>query len=63
MRDPKRIRKFCNQIADIWESSCPDFRFGQLVENICSSGGIQELFYVEDEEFLECAQKAILDFM
>ena len=53
MRDPKRIRKFCNQIADIWESSCPDLRFGQLIENICSSGGIQELFYVEDEEFLE----------
>ena len=31
MRDPKRIRKFCNELADLWESKCPDLRFGQIM--------------------------------
>lgn len=52
MRDPKRIRKFCNQLADIWESQCPDWRFGQLVENVYRMNGITMPFYVEDDEML-----------
>lgn len=53
MRDPKRIRKFCNQLADIWEGQCPDWRFGQLVENVYRMDGITMPFYVEDDEMLE----------
>ena len=34
MRDPKRIRKFCNELGDIWESNCPDWRFGQMLVNV-----------------------------
>ena len=53
MRDPKRIRKFCNQLADIWENQCPDWRFGQLVENVYRANSISIPFYVEDEEMME----------
>ena len=49
MRDPKRIDKFCNQLADIWKK-VPDWRFGQLIYNfICETG---EPFNREEEEFL-----------
>jgi hypothetical protein len=51
MRDIKRIRKFCNQLADIWEMY-PDLRFCQLL--ICSSlfRG-RDPFYIEDEEAIQ----------
>ena len=52
MRDPKRIRKFCNQLATIWETQCPDWRFGQLIVNICRDQG-NDPFYTEDDEMLE----------
>lgn len=57
MRDPKRIRKFCNQLADIWEANCPDWRFGQLVENVCRANNIYALFFVEDDEMLDCVKR------
>lgn len=28
------IRRFCNQLADIWVSNCPEWRFGQLIDNV-----------------------------
>ena len=34
MRDKNRIRKFCNELALIWEQECPDWRFGQLMMNV-----------------------------
>ena len=34
MRDKKRIKKFCDELATIWENKCPDFRFGQMICNI-----------------------------
>ena len=48
-RDPKRIKAFCDQLAEIWESQCPDWRFGQLISNILP----QDPFYVEEEELLK----------
>ncbi len=27
MRDPNRIDKFCNELAAIWKSNAPDWRF------------------------------------
>ena len=39
MRDPKRIRKFCNELADLWESKCPDLRFGQIMAYVSSKCG------------------------
>ena len=52
MRDPKRIKRFCDTLAEIWENECPDWRFAQLTENIFRAcGGCA--FYIEDEAMLE----------
>ena len=53
MRDPKRIREFCNQLADIWESKCPDWRFGQLICNVID----RDPFYIEDDKMMEHFKK------
>ena len=49
MREPKRIRAFCNRLADIWESQCPDWRFGQLISNVLGS---EDNFYTEEEDMM-----------
>lgn len=52
MRDPKRIYKFCNELAEIWVTQCPDWRFGQLMVNVFSlmeAEGIDPFFSEEDE--------------
>jgi len=33
MRDPSRIKIFCERLAAVWQRF-PDWRFGQLVENV-----------------------------
>ena len=55
MRDIRRIRKFCNELANIWESQCPDWRFSQLVLNVMNSDEMDKTmpFYVEDDEMME----------
>jgi hypothetical protein len=55
MRDINRIRTFCNELADIWEKECPDWRFNQLVLNIINSELMEYAlpFYVEDEKMME----------
>lgn len=52
MRDPKRIDKFCNQLADIWKK-VPDWRFGQLMVNVLNSLPRDPFFYEEDELMAE----------
>lgn len=54
MRDPKRIREFCAQLAEIWETQCPDWRFGQLISNVFSG----DPFYLEED----AAMKMIRDY-
>lgn len=49
MRDTKRIRAFCNKFADIWESQCPDWRFGQLINNVF---GGDDHFYTEEKDMI-----------
>ena len=55
MRDIKRIRKFCNELANIWESQCPDWRFSQLVLNVMEGDEMDKTmpFYVEDDEMMK----------
>ena len=50
MRDPKRIPEFLATIQRCWEQ-VPDWRFGQLIENIKRFSGKSDLFYLEDDEF------------
>lgn len=55
MRDINRIRRFCNELATIWETQCPDWRFSQLVLNVMESGEMKNAipFYVEDDEMMD----------
>lgn len=52
MRDPNRIEGFMRRLTDVWKSF-PDLRFGQLIEDILhhSNVSIEQLFYMEDEQF------------
>lgn len=50
MRDPNRIPAFLTFLQICWEK-VPDWRFGQLIENIKSFSGKSDLFYLEDEDF------------
>lgn len=58
MRDPKRIKPLLMEIEKQWENF-PDWRFGQLIENIKRFYNIDDLFYIEDDEML----KLIENFM
>ena len=59
MRDKKRIRKFCNELALIWEQECPDWRFGQLMMNVLGdmAGNGRDPFFPEEEEMLNYFKK------
>lgn len=48
MRDPARIKEFCDTFAELWKRNAPDWRFGQLICNIFES----DPFYLEDDEAL-----------
>jgi len=59
MRDTKRIRKFCNELATIWETECPDWRFGQLMSNVLGkmqSEG-RDIFFPEEQEMIDYFKK------
>lgn len=57
MRDPKRIHKLCNQLADLWLSECPDMRFGQLMTYVMRK--CDDIFYVEDDILAERLKEII----
>jgi uncharacterized protein YihD (DUF1040 family) len=60
-RDPKRIRKFCNQLATEWEKN-PDLRFGQFIMNVLGRVGKdtkRDVFFIEDDEMMEAIQRAL----
>lgn len=59
MRNPNRIKPFLETIKKCWEQ-VPDWRFGQLIENLKRRLDIEDLFYIEDKE-LEEAIKNIFD--
>ena len=57
MRDEKRIFPFMNEIATLWQTYFPDWRFGQLMtvfENwVKVNTSYYDLFYIEEDRFLE----------
>lgn len=60
MRDPKRIRKFCNRLATAWEL-VPDLRFGQFLFNIfvqIKNEG-KDPFYLEDDSMIKRIEQYI----
>ena len=52
MRDINRIDKFCNELAEIWKTNCPDWRFGQFIGNVLSDYDVST-FYMEDDEMIQ----------
>lgn len=55
MRNPDRIYKFCNELANIWATKCPDWRFGQLMMNVLGEmqAGGRDPFFPEEEEMMK----------
>jgi hypothetical protein len=52
MRNPNRIDPFLNQIGKLWKENCPDWRFGQLIENVfCDSEYLT--WFVEEKTMLD----------
>lgn len=49
MRDPERIPRILSLIAEGWKK-VPDWRAGQLIENLKRYSGKEDLFYIEDDE-------------
>lgn len=55
MRDPNRIDPFLERLGKVWKQ-VPDWRFGQLIENVFDSiDGMT--FFMEDEEILKYFEK------
>lgn len=50
MRDPRRIERIVSKLELYWKE-VPDWRFGQLIENLKRYSGHPDLFYIEDYMF------------
>lgn len=59
MRDPARIDRMIDKLTEVWKSH-PDWRLSQLVHNVASYDGRQDIFYVEDD-ITEARLNEILD--
>ena len=57
MRNPNRIYEILNLLRRGWEK-VPDWRLGQLIENLKRYISVNDLFYIEDDELVE----KIIDF-
>lgn len=52
MRNQMRIPKTIQLIEHYW-LKVPDWRFGQLIENIKTFAGVDDLFFMEDDELIQ----------
>lgn len=51
MRNPDRIYDVMETLTKGW-TQVPDWRFGQLIENIKRYIGTDDIFYIEDEDMI-----------
>lgn len=61
MRNPERIKPYCDTLATIW-GMVPDWRLGQLMVNAIFDYRKQhgyDFFYTEDEDFLAFLYKYV----
>ena len=63
MRDCSRIETYAEMIRDLWELY-PDWRFSQFLYNtlggVMEELGVQDLFYVEDEDFFAALNRVVM---
>ena len=52
MRDKNRIEPFMKELTKIWKEKVPDWRFGQLIENVYGTSK-KQIFFMEENETLE----------
>ncbi len=52
MRDPERIQPFVDKLGTLWKNNCPDWRFGQLIENVFTSIPYN-IWMLEDDHMIE----------
>lgn len=59
MREKARIRKFCDELAALWEEKRPNMRFGQIVVSLNQAldKPRHDLFSLEDEEMLDVLRR------
>ena len=57
MRDRMRIPMMTQLLERYW-LKVPDWRFGQLIENLKTFAGVEDLFFIEDDDFAQL----LLDF-
>lgn len=55
-RDINRIEPFMKELTNIWKEKCPNWRFGQLIENVLNSFETDPWF-MEENEMLERIKK------
>lgn len=58
-RDKARIKPFCDQLAQLWETHGPDLRFGQIISllPLAIHRAGHDPFFVEEDEMLEALQR------
>lgn len=49
MRDPNRIPRVLELLEKVWQE-VPNWRLGQLIENIARDMGWNDAFYMEDDD-------------
>lgn len=59
MRDPERLDAFYDELKRIHKTYFPDWRFGQLIENVKSLTKVKDLFYYEEDEFLKLIKNLV----
>lgn len=56
MRDINRIEPFLKKIKDLW-MQFPDYRFGQIIYVLASEMKVDDIFFPEEDEWLEAIER------
>lgn len=66
MRDPNRLYKFYDELRDIHMTYFPDWRFGQLINNVLgwwTAKCKRDIFFPEEYEMIEIFKEYIEEFV
>ena len=58
MRNQQRIQKILDLLEKVWQE-VPDWRLGQLIENIARDMGWNDAYYMEDDDLEKELRKHI----